>query len=69
MEGPAESVSSGRMETLLSLIGGGFEGLLGGGGVMMVMMMVIMVIMLVVMLVPVCGSGVDGQHMKCAFGC
>lgn len=71
MEGPAESVSSGRMETLLSLIGGGFEGLLGG--VMMVMMMVIMVIMLVVMLVvmlvTVCGSGVDGQHMKCAFGC
>lgn len=66
MEGPAESVSSGRMETLLSLIGGGFEGLLGGGGgVMMVMMMVIMVIMLVT----VCGSGVDGQHMKCAFGC
>lgn len=36
---------------------------------MMVMMMVIMVIMLVVMLVTVCGSGVDGQHMKCAFGC
>lgn len=32
---------------------------------MMVMMMVIMVIMLVT----VCGSGVDGQHMKCAFGC
>lgn len=31
MEGPAESVSSGRMETLLRLIGGGFEGLLGGG--------------------------------------